>query len=222
MTQEKVLALDLSTKTGWSFVLMSEEGMRLMDYGTIPQIPKPNEPYPGSFVSWAYLVFNSILELINKFQPSMLVIEETSKGSKNAMSQKILEYSHFLLAKYIKESHIGTTYILTEEWRREIGCVMTKAEKLRNKEVRQYKKKHKTSVAYDSNKKRTGIIGRKHINVRRANEIFGDQLKEPLRQKNEDLADSLGLISCYYYRKYKKKVSENKVEEISLEDLVRE
>ena len=215
MTPEKVLALDLSTKTGWSFVLMSEEGMKLMDYGTIPQIPKPNEPYPGSFVSWAYLVFDAILELINKFQPSMLVIEETSKGSKNAM---ILEYSHFLLAKYIKESHIGTTYILTEEWRREIGCVMTKAEKLRNKEVRQYKKKHKTSVAYDSNKKRTGIIGRKHINVRRANEIFGDQLKEPLRQKNEDLADSLGLISAYYYRK---KVSDNKAEEISLEDLVK-
>jgi hypothetical protein len=209
MNDEKVLALDVSTKTGYAFATSSLSGIKLHDYGTLKQIHQPDSDYPGSFVDWAHMCFDKIMELIDKFKPEVLVVEETSKGSKNAMSQKILEYIHYLLAKFIKESGIKSVYIMTEQWRREIGCKMNDEEKAKNKAVRDYKKaykkKHgkKTSVAYDINGKRIGIVGRKHLNIRRANEIFGDQLKTPLRRKDEDLADGLGLLASYHGRRLK-------------------
>lgn len=217
MKPERILSLDISSKTGWAAANYTKNGIKLIDYGTIPKTSAPDEKYPGNYVIWAYQNFESILELIKKFNPDILVIEETSRGSKNAMSQKILEWIHFLVSQYIKDSGIKTCYLMTEEWRRDIGCKMSDVEKLKNKEARLYKKKHKTTVAKDSDGKRIGITGRKHINVRRANEIFGDQLKEPLRQKNEDLADALGLLACYCFRKNKL----DKSQEVGLDELVR-
>jgi len=221
---EKVLSLDVSTKTGWASAISSESGIKLDNYGTIPQIHEPSGDYPSNYVIWAYSVFKGINELIVKFKPDVLVIEETSKGSKNAMSQKILEFTHFLLAKYIKDSHIRSVYVMTEQWRREIGCKMDDNEKLRNKEVRDYKKAFfkkngkKTTIARDINGKRIGLIGRKHVNIRRVSEIFEGQLKEPLKRKDEDLADGLGLLACYHFRRLKVDNSQ----EVSMEDLIGE
>lgn len=222
MEPKKVLSLDISTKTGWAFAISSDSGMELEDYGTLDQIHEPFGIYPDNYVTWAYRCFDSVLGLISKFEPEVLVIEETSKGSKNAMSQKILEWLHFLIARYIKEKKIDRSYIMTESWRREIGCKMNDAEKLKNKQVRDYKKtyqkKHgkKTTVAYDINGKRIGLSGRKHINIRRVNEIFGDQLKEPLKRKDEDQADALGLLASYHMRR----LNEKNLKEVSIEDLI--
>lgn len=215
---ELVLSLDVSTKTGYAFGESSEKRIDLRDYGTLPQIHQPEGNYPSNYVIWAYSIFEEIQKLIDKFNPSILVIEETSKGSKQAMSQKILEFTHFLLAQYIAQNCTRSLYIMTEEWRREIGCKMNDAEKLRNKEVRTYKKKNKTNIAYDINGKRTGAITRKHVNIRRVSEIFEGQLKNPLKRKDEDLADGLGLLACYHLRRFKESAN---IEEVSLEDIVK-
>lgn len=219
MIDERVLALDVSTKTGYALIASSDSGMKLENYGTIPQIHQPEGNYPSNYVVWAYDCFNEILGIINISNPDVLVIEETSKGSKNAMSQKILEFLHFLLAQYIKDKHIKSVYIMTEQWRREIGCQMSKEEKLRNKEVRTYKKKNKTVIAYDINGKRTGLVGRKHVNIRRVSEIFAGQLKEPLKRKDEDLADGLGLAACYHFRRLK---GVKDIEKFSIEELIKD
>lgn len=218
MKFERVLSLDISSKTGWASATISDYGIKLEDYGTILQTHSPDGEYPSNYVIWAHTIFDGISSLIKLYKPDVLIIEETSKGSKNAMSQKILEWTHFLLAKHIKDNNIKSVYIMTEAWRREIGCKMSDKEKLKNKEVRTYKKKNKSKLAYDINGKRIGIVGRKHINVRRANEIFGDQLREPLRKKDEDTADSLGLLASYYFRQLK---NENK-EEMNFEDLIKD
>ena len=210
MIQERVLSLDISTKTGYAFAVSSKDGITLEDYGTLDQIHEPKDfPYPDSYVIWACLCFSKIEELIDRHGPDVLIIEETSKGSKNSFSQKVLEFIHFLLAKYIKETGIKSVYLMTEQWRREIGCQMTKEEKLKNKEVRNFKKDfekkngRKTTIAYDKDKKRIGLVGRKHVNIRRVSEIFGNQLKIPLKRKDEDLADGLGLLACYHFRRIK-------------------
>jgi hypothetical protein len=81
---------------------------------------------------------------------------------------------------------------------------MTKEESKHNKKVTAYKAAHgDTKVAYDENGKRIGRLGKKHINVRRANEVFGKFLKTPLRKKDEDTADSLLLGYCYHLRRIK-------------------
>lgn len=207
INSERVLSLDISTKTGYALIVSSNDGIFLESYGTLPKISEPIGLYPSNYIDWAYQCFEKILELIDRFAPEVLVVEETSKGSKNAMSQKILEFIHFLLAKFIKETGIKSVYVMTEQWRREIGCQMSKVEKDRNKEVRDYKKKNNTNIAYDKNGKRTGLIGRKHVNIRRVSEIFADQLIRPLKRKDEDLADGLGLAACYHLRRIKNEQS---------------
>lgn len=216
MDIKRILSIDLSTKTGWASATSSDSGIELEDYGMIRQIPQPDGPYPSSFVDWAYLVFNGIESLIKKFNPDILAIEETVAGSKAVYSQKILEYSHFLLAKHIKESNIESIYLLTGAWRSEVGAKMTKEESKHNKEVKAYKTKHATKVARDITGKRIGKLTKKHINIRRANEVFGKFLREPLRKKNEDEADALLLLYAAHLRRLKG----NKSQEVTIEDLI--
>lgn len=203
MNPERVLSLDMSTKTGWALLVSEKEGITLEAYGQIPQMPEPAGQYPGNFIVWAYTLYGKIVELVDQHAPDVLVIEETASGSKSIYSQKILEWLHFLVAKMIKDYNMKAIYLMTEQWRRETGCQMSKEEKKKNKEVRQYKKTHDVTIAYDKEGKRTGLVGRKHVNVRRANEVFGEFLREPLRKKDEDTADSLMLAYCYHLRRLK-------------------
>lgn len=185
--------------------MSSSEGIVLLEHGQIPKIPMPDGSYPISFVDWAETCFSHVLVLIEKYKPSVLVVEETTGGSKTSHSQKILEWIHFCLAKYIKESKIRVTYILTGQWRSEVGAKMTKEESKHNKTVKEYKKTHNdTQIAYNEEGKRIGKITKKHVAIRRANEVFGHFFKEPLRKKDEDLADSLMLAYCYHLRRMKK------------------
>lgn len=201
MKAERILTLDISTKTGWAIMVSTLDGVELIDYGQDEPLEEPIGVYPSNYIEWAYTCFGRIMKLVERFAPEVLVIEETSSGSKSIYSQKILEYIHFLVAKFIRETGIQSVYLLTEQWRRETGCKMSDDEKERNKEVRKYKKKNDTKIAYDTEGKRIGLVGRKHVNVRRANEVFGEFLDKPLRKKDEDTADSLLLGYCYHLRR---------------------
>lgn len=200
---ERILALDMSTKTGWSLIISDGKDFTLEANGQIDKMSEPEGQYPANFVDWAGNVFLEILKLIEEHKPDVLVIEETASGSKSIYSQKILEWIHYLVANHIKLMQYKVVYLLTEQWRRETGCLMSKDESKHNKEVKKYKEKNDTSIAYDISGKRVGKITRKHVNIRRANEIFSKFLKEPLRKKDEDTADSLLLGYCYHLRKTK-------------------
>jgi hypothetical protein len=193
----------MSTKTGWASMVSTDDGIQLEAYGTIPQIHTPDGIYPANFIEWAYLIFAGISELIDRYAPDTIVIEETAAGSKAIYTQKILEWIHFLVAKLIVDMGVKVVYLMTEQWRRETGCLMSKEESKHNKSVRDYKKKNETSIAYDIKGKRIGRITRKHVNIRRANEVFGEFLKTPLKKKDEDTADSLLLGYCYHLRRLK-------------------
>jgi hypothetical protein len=200
---EKVLSLDISTKAGWALFRSTPTDFLLLDYGKIPQIHTPDGEYPPSFIKWAYDVFHKIEQLIKDTSPDVVVIEETSAGSKAIYTQKILEWIHFLVAEFIVDNGIKVRYIMTEEWRRDTGCYMSKEESKRNKEVKKYKQKNATKIAYGQDGKRIGKITRKHVNIRRANEVFETYLKEPLRKKDEDTADSLLLGYSYHLRRFR-------------------
>lgn len=203
MNTERVLSLDMSTKTGWSLMLSGDQ-IILESFGKIEKISEPEGTYPQNYVEWATIIYTKIAELIDKLQPDILVIEETCAGSKEVYSQKILEWIHFLVAKRIKETNIKVTYLLTGAWRSEVGAKMTKEESKHNKAVKAYKAAHGDSkIAYNESGKRIGKLTKKHINIRRANEVFGEFLKEPLRPKDEDTADSLLLGYCYHLRRVK-------------------
>lgn len=203
MKEERILSLDISTKTGWALLISSKEGCFPESAGRLTQISEPAGIYPENYVDWAYQCYGEISDLIDNTAPDVLIIEETSRGSKNNFSQKILEFIHFLVAKYIKETKIKSIYVMSEQWRRETGCKMSKQESVHNKQVRNYKKNNSSKIAYDEVGKRIGIIGRKHVNIRRANEVFGQYLPGPLKRKDEDMADSLMLGFAYHLRRIK-------------------
>jgi hypothetical protein len=201
MVVERVLTLDISTKTGWCLTISSDEDLFLEAYGQIPKVECPDGKYPVSFVEWAYECYYEIEKVFEAHAPDVLVIEETAANSKTSHSQKILEWIHMLVAKLIQETGIKAIYLLTGEWRKEANSKMNDAERLRNKEAAKYKKQHKSRLAYDINGKVMGKITKKHIAIRRANEVFGKYFKEPLRKKDEDLADSLIISLAYHLRR---------------------
>lgn len=200
---DRVLSLDISTKTGYAVLVSNDTSYHLEAYGHIKKTSEPDGKYPGNYVAWAYQCFGEIVQLIDLYQPTVLVIEETASGSKNLYSQKILEFIHFLVGRMILQLNFQAMYFMTEEWRRLAGCQMTKEESKHNKSVKKYKDKNSTSIAYDEKGKRVGKLTRKHINVRRANEVFGEFLREPLRMKDEDTADALLLAFTFHAKKTK-------------------
>lgn len=201
----RVLSLDMSSKTGWACIVSSSEGVTLEACGQIPAIPEPDDvPYPANYVNWAYMCFAKIAEMVDRFAPDILVIEETVAGSKSVYSQKILEYVHFLVARMIRDTGIKCKYFLTGEWRSIVVAKMTKEEKKRNAAVREHNEAQRilngkiTSRARDKDGNAIGLISKKHVNIRRANEIFGEFLPKALVKKDEDTADALLLAYAYH------------------------
>lgn len=212
---ERVLALDISSKTGWALILSGPDGYSLEALGQVTKIEEPKDmPYPVSFVVWAYACFSEILKLIDAHHPDVLVIEETAANSKSSHSQKILEWIHFLVAKFIRDTGIKCTYLMTGQWRTEANSRMTKDESKHNKKVKDYKDKNDTKIAYDIKGKRIGKITRKHVSVRRANELFGQFLPKPLIRKDEDKAEALLIGYAYHARKMRQLEESKKSEQV--------
>lgn len=198
----RILALDMSTKTGYAVVDIEGDSFKLIADGTLEKESEPEGDYPINYLEWSGKSFNHIEKIIEKYNPDEFVIEETAKGSKNNMSQKIVEFIHFELALYFRDvdnNKRPRTYYLTEEWRRIVGCKMNDAEKKQNAEVRKQRKKG-IKVCKDQDGKRIGIVTKKHVNVRRANEVYSLDLI----LKDEDRADALLLAHALFLEKIKK------------------
>lgn len=200
--KSRVLAIDMSTKTGYAVLDVEDGQFTLIEANTLPKESEPEGDYPINYLDWSDKSFNHIEKIVERFQPDEYVIEETAKGSKNNMSQKIVEFLHFELALHFRDTDNNTSprrYYLTEEWRRIVGCRMNDQEKKQNAEVRKQRKKG-IKVCKDKDGKRIGLIGKKHVNVRRANEVYDLELI----LKDEDRADALLLAHALFLEKYKK------------------
>ena len=196
----------MSTKTGWAHLDITKDKCELVECGVLNQIPIPKGiEYPSNYLAWSELCFLAILEIVEKVQPEFIVIEETAKGSRDSFIQKILEWIHYRMAQQLSAEMAGSCikgyrYFLTEEWRRIAGCQQSKEEKRNNAKRSRLKKKLEkgATVIKDAEGKRLGKIGKKHVNVRRCNEVFGTNFI----LKQEDQADA-ALLGYAYYLEFK-------------------
>jgi Holliday junction resolvasome RuvABC endonuclease subunit len=189
----KILALDISTKTGWALFSEEEKGPTLSKHGHIisPALNTFESKYPFNYLDLAAQVAGAIFNVIDDEQPDRIVIEETNKG-KQRYSQKMLEFIHCTLIGYLKE-HKPTTpvlYVNTSDWRKALGVYLTKEQKKNNAKLSKAKRQ-------GISKKEIGIKGkitRKHVAVEMVNQQFGLSLK----QKENDTAEAilLGLAFC--------------------------
>lgn len=181
----KLLALDLSSSTGWAVLTSGEspECIKLLTYGTIA-LSKPvieHGDYPWRLLVAAGDVARRVMDVVKEHTPDLIVIEETNLG-KSRTTQKFLEFLHctLLLQLQMWGQLPKLCYVSSSEWRRAIGLKMTKDDRRHNAKVRRDRKAGKKRLG-------RGKLTWKHLAVDRVNQQFGLGLK----QKDDDAADAI-------------------------------
>ena len=212
-----VLALDISTKTGWSFF---KDGQPV-EFGLIQkELDWNTAPYPQNFVLIAEEMGRKLDELVHRFYSPYLtiVVEETNKagrfGSRHA--QKILEFIHLAFLMRLSAdmgvavSRVG--YINSSDWRKTLKLSVGETKKLAKPHLKKFKLLKK---AFEGEKDRVkkkalkeelrllkedlklkcihGKIDRKSISVAYANARWNMHLKKG----DNDIADALCLGQAY-------------------------
>ena len=184
-----VLALDVSTKTGWA---LFQDG-KPVSWGTLfpDKTVKDFGDYPINFVRLCQyladrLVREIIVPILEKTEDYLEVVIEETNSSKQNYSQKILEFLHFCIIESLYDLNLSPKYIRTGEWRKYTDSKMSKEEKALNAKIAKIKRQTGKKLAKIDGKV-VGKKGRKHVALRRVEEILGIELM----RKDEDAADAL-------------------------------
>lgn len=210
-----VLALDLSTHSGWAILegpapistkLLGEgEVPKLLGYGTVdlPKEIKEFGEHPWNYYKAAQCMAETLLNHPELCQASPqdtqelhIVIEQTNRG-RQRMVQKMLEFIHFcvldILNDYIQEGrNITVTYLDSDGavgWRTHLGLKLSNEQKKRNAKLAKAKREA-AEKGVKLNKKALGIPGKitkKTLSVNRVNEVFGFEMKA----KDNNTCDAL-------------------------------
>jgi Holliday junction resolvasome RuvABC endonuclease subunit len=191
----KILALDLSTKTGFAVY----KDLELIGYGQM-KLEKPilaYGPYPWCYAMAADAVAKSVWDLVVTHQPQIIVIEETNLG-KNRYAQKALEFIHCSVLRALSlraSSDFQIVYLSSSSWRKALELTLTKEDKKNNTKLSKAKAFAEASKT-KLDKKTLGIRGRinkKHVALRFVNQHFNLSLKV----KDNDTADAICLGLAY-------------------------
>lgn len=194
----RVLALDISSKTGWA-LLEGEAGKAnpvIVDRGLV-ELGAPIVAfgeYPSCYLLAAEAQAANLAQLSARFDPDMVVIEETNLG-KSRYVQKFLEFLHCTTLRELRNVKQIPVYISSSNWRSALGLQMSKEDKKNNGKLSKAKR-----IAAQEGKKLDkaglgikGRIGKKHLSVRYVNAHFGLNLK----MKDNDVADAICLGTAY-------------------------
>jgi hypothetical protein len=183
----RILALDLSTKTGWALF----ESGKLIESGTLEKVeihdfnvnkhPNKSPYYPNNIFNAALGVGGSVCNLIHSKKSDFVVIENSVKG-RNRHTQRLIEWVHFAVLDKIL-GLVLLKYMDPSEWRKIVDLKLSKADKDNNKAVKK--------------KEKRGKITRKHLSVRMVNEKFGKSLK--IKDNDEADAILLGFAATVKY-----------------------
>ncbi len=203
-----VLALDLSSKTGWAYFQSTSlsdnkplQSFSLKEHGLV-KLDKAILTYEGAYpmnlkrAAWA--MTDMVMELIRRLEPTEIVIEDTNPG-RQATSQRFLEWLHYSVLGMIDSDIVATkipkvSYVRTGCWRQVVGLKQSKADAKNNRMAKKI-----AELGGDLAKrmrKETGVRGRitkKHQSVRMVNEIY----KLGFKVKDNDIADAILLGQAF-------------------------
>lgn len=200
-----VLALDLSTKTGWA-VLSGELSdtilPRIVSSGVVKNDRTVLEycEYPWCYLAAAEDMARKVSVIMGMVVPDIVVIEEINLG-RNRYTQKELDFIHCCVLKEIEalnrriSSHIKVVYISSSAWRSALKMEMSREQKKNNAKLSKAKRQAAAS-GERLNKKRLGIAGKitkKHVAINWVNEVFGTKFK----MKDNDEVDAISLGAAY-------------------------
>ncbi len=199
----RVLALDLSTSTGWALlegILNRPLEVTLMEYGTVKlahPIAEYSASYPWTYVHAARALARMVSAMVETKKFDYVVIEETNLG-KQRYSQKALEFIHFTVLSELQGLGLReqVQYVSSSEWRRTLNLHLTAEDKRLNRKLSQAKSRAK-SAHKKLDKKALGIRGKftkKHMALRFVNSVFNLGLKV----KDDDVADAICLAMSVF------------------------
>lgn len=178
-----LLALDLSTKTGYAvfdngtLTHYGQVDVKIEDFN-VNDRPEKASSYPWNILTAVSSMMNHIQELVNKFNPDFIAVENTCGRSRNRNTQRVLEFLHYGFLQLLIHNNLQNKfkYLDVSEWRKITNLRLTKEDKKKNKDVKSGKCK--------------GRITSKHLSVRQANQLFNLKLK--LKDNNASDAIMLG------------------------------
>lgn len=189
--QGRVLALDISTKTGWALF----ENGQLVNHGLVKLQKKISEcgTYPWSYYAATGHVAGLIVNVIENTNPDVIVIEETN-GSRSRYTQKILEWLHCALLQSLDILGYPVKdkvyYVNSSEWRKVIGLALTKDQKKANAKLSKAARDGKVDKAALGIR---GKITKKHLSVAYVNKEYDLAFKI----KDNDKADAICLGKAF-------------------------
>lgn len=135
----RILALDLSTKPGYAVIDFNNGVPSLIwtDKGSPKCVLTSDTPLSEDyrFLGLARGVQIEVDNLIKKFAPSCIAIEQTNKG-KNRTTQKQLEFIHCLVLQLLEEKNLNLLYIDSSAWRSTIKLKLNDDQKRNNKIIK--------------------------------------------------------------------------------------
>jgi len=210
----KLLALDLSTSTGWSLF----HKLTPLEYGTLEKIETRDykqeirswkdypDAYPENLMETAGKVAKMCGELYDAYEPDIVIIEEINKG-RARISQKLLAFIQMAVTDILLSKGAKVKFLTTDCWRNITNSRSTKEDRNFNAKIARIKKKRKVELdkqvkageltKVEAAKKAklpakidgkvVGKRGTKDYAIRRVKDIFGFELIK----KENDAADAL-------------------------------
>lgn len=210
----RVLALDLSTKTGFALLEKVSEAIVLVKSGSFNLeggIESRGE-YPKNFMIAAQEIADFCKQKVSEVCPDIIVIEETNLGSFSRYSQKALEFIHLAVLKLLNAADLDRVrYVSTSEWRNKtLKLSVANTKKIAKPFIKEYEALEAKikSVPHKSPEKKMleesrkemkaslqnrcifGKVDKKSISVAYANATYGKNLKKG--QNDESDAICLG------------------------------
>jgi Holliday junction resolvasome RuvABC endonuclease subunit len=193
--KQRVLALDLSTKTGWAVLDLDPEQSQttLVAYG-VERVPtetwKAEFPYPLWCLRLAQQQAQNIRRLYLEYLPTLVAIEHVEKKGHDSAAQLTLNFIHYAVLETLTFEGVSPKYILPHGWRIALDQRLTKEQRASNAVLSRAKRNGRVKEV----KAKTGIRGKvtkKHVTVRWVNETFGLDLKI----SENDISDAIS-IGC--------------------------
>lgn len=184
----KTLAIDLSTKSGWSsFVDGEYKESGALDKVYVEDFNVNDEPgksplFPYNVINTTHAVARMVVNLVNDHNPDLVVIEQTTMG-KNRFTQKLLEWLHYAVLEQLR-GRSPVVFMDVSEWRKLVEMKLSVEQKKNNREV--------------SSGRKRGKITKKHLAVNMVNEKYHLGLK----LKDNDQADAILMNLAFHLKRF--------------------
>lgn len=188
------LALDLSTtSTGWA--LFDATTGKPLAYGAlVPRnLSRKQPPTASAKLGRMVDLAREVGGLVKQHNPSRLVIEEIA-GSKNRLTQKVLDGFHYLvmleIMPWLDSAHFYDVSGL-DGWRTHLKLKLSEADKLNNKTAKKLNPKLPRGQKLPE-------VTPKHLAAREVLRCLGISLDVDGKASDNDIADALAMGFAYF------------------------